>query len=137
MTALAGTSTIPAVASVARLRALGAAAATLHRVTTGPRPDLPLRTRPLADVDFAAMRRATGSSSLLEAAADRVNQVPMRQAEPVLVHGDLWQDNTLWSGERCVGMVDWDAAGVGHPGIDLDAAILNRRRDAFLYSALG
>jgi aminoglycoside phosphotransferase (APT) family kinase protein len=201
MTALAGTSTIPAVASVARLRALGAAAATLHRVTTGPRPDLPLRTRPLADVDFAAMRRATGSSPLLEAAADRVNQVPMRQAEPVLVHGDLWQGNTLWSGERCVGMVDWDAAGVGHPGIDLgtlrldaailfglpaaaevlegwrqatgqaadamaywdlvaalttptdlaqwlpvahdhgridlDAAILNRRRDAFLYSALG
>jgi aminoglycoside phosphotransferase (APT) family kinase protein len=137
MTVLAGTSTIPAVASVARLRALGAAAATLHRVTTGPRPDLPLRTRPLADVDFAAMRRATGSSPLLEAAADRVNQVPMRQTEPVLVHDDLWQGNTLWSGERCVGMVDWDAAGVDHPGIDLDAAILNRRRDAFLYSALG
>ena len=47
----------------------------------------------------------------------------------MLVHGDLWQGNTLWSGERCVGLVDWDAAGVGHPGIDLgtlrlDAAIL-------------
>jgi Ser/Thr protein kinase RdoA (MazF antagonist) len=38
MTALAGSSTIPAVASVARLQALGAAAATLHRVATGPRP---------------------------------------------------------------------------------------------------
>ena len=43
----------------------------------------------------------------------------MPQAETVLIHGDLWQGNTLWSGERCVGMVDWDAAGVGHPGIDL------------------
>jgi aminoglycoside phosphotransferase (APT) family kinase protein len=129
MTALAGTSTIPAVASVGRLRALGAAAATLHRVATGPRPDLPLRTRPLADVDFVAMRRATGSSLLLEAAAERVNQVPMPQGMTVLVHGDLWQGNTLWSGERWVGVVDWDAAGVGHPGIDLgtlrlDAAIL-------------
>jgi aminoglycoside phosphotransferase (APT) family kinase protein len=46
-----------------------------------------------------------------------------------LVHGDLWQGNTLWTGEACVGMVDWDAAGVGHPGIDLgtlrlDAAIM-------------
>jgi aminoglycoside phosphotransferase (APT) family kinase protein len=46
-----------------------------------------------------------------------------------LVHGDLWQGNTLWTGESCVGMVDWDAAGVGHPGIDLgtlrlDAAIM-------------
>jgi aminoglycoside phosphotransferase (APT) family kinase protein len=43
----------------------------------------------------------------------------MPQAETVLIHGDLWQGTTLWSGERCVGMVDWDAAGVGHPGIDL------------------
>jgi aminoglycoside phosphotransferase (APT) family kinase protein len=129
MTALAGSSTIPPVASVARLRALGAAAATLHTLATGPRPDLPLRTRPLADVDFAAMRRATGSSPLLEAAAERVSQVLMPQAETVFVHGDLWQGNTLWSGETCVGIIDWDAAGVGHPGIDLgtlrlDAAIM-------------
>jgi aminoglycoside phosphotransferase (APT) family kinase protein len=129
MTALAGSSTIPAVASVERLRALGAAAATLHSVATGPGPDLPLRTRPLADVDFGAMRRATGSSPLLEAAAERVTQMPIPQAATVLVHGDLWQGNTLWTGDRCVGMVDWDAAGVGHPGIDLgtlrlDAAIV-------------
>ena len=129
MTALAGSSTIPAIASVARLRALGAAAATLHAVITGPRPGLPLRVRPLADVDFAAKRRASGSSPLLEAAAERVNQVPMLQARTGLVHGDLWQGNTLWTGERCVGMVDWDAASVGHPGIDLgtlrlDAAIV-------------
>jgi aminoglycoside phosphotransferase (APT) family kinase protein len=129
MTALAGTSTIPTVATVTRLRALGAAAATLHTVATGPGPDLPLRTRPLADVDFAAMRRATGSSPLLEAAADRVDQLPMPRGGTVLVHGDLWQGNTLWTGERCVGILDWDAAGVGHPGIDLgtlrlDAAIV-------------
>jgi aminoglycoside phosphotransferase (APT) family kinase protein len=129
MTALAGTSTIPAVASVTRLQALGAAAATLHAITTRPGPDLPLRTRPLADVDFAAKRRATGSSPLLEAAAEHLTQVPMPKAETVLIHGDLWQGNTLWSGERCVGIVDWDAAGVGHPGIDLgtlrlDAAVV-------------
>jgi aminoglycoside phosphotransferase (APT) family kinase protein len=129
MTALAGSSTIPPVASVARLRALGAAAATLHAVATGPRPGLPLRVRPLADVDFAAKRRASGSSPLLEAAAEHINQVAMPQAGIGLVHGDLWQGNTLWVGERCMGMVDWDAAGVGHPGIDmgtlrLDAAIV-------------
>jgi aminoglycoside phosphotransferase (APT) family kinase protein len=75
------------------------------------------------------MRRATGASPLLEAAAERVNQVPMPRGVTVLVHGDLWQGNTLWTGERYVGLVDWDAAGVGHPGIDLgtlrlDAAIL-------------
>jgi aminoglycoside phosphotransferase (APT) family kinase protein len=80
-------------------------------------------------VDFAAQRRATGSSPLLEAAEERVNELPMPQGVTVFVHGDLWQGNTLWIGERCVGIVDWDAAGVGHPGVDLgtlrlDAAIV-------------
>jgi aminoglycoside phosphotransferase (APT) family kinase protein len=129
MTVLAGSSTIPTIASTARLQALGAAAATLHTVATPPRPGLPLRVRPLADVDFAAKRRATGSSPLLEAAEERVHAVAVPQGATVLVHGDLWQGNTVWTGERCVGMVDWDAAGVGHPGIDLgtlrlDAAIV-------------
>jgi aminoglycoside phosphotransferase (APT) family kinase protein len=129
MTVLAGSSTIPAIASTARLRALGAAAAALHAVATAPRPGLPERVRPLADVDFAAKRRATGSSPLLEAAAERVNEAPMPQGGTGLVHGDLWQGNTLGAGETCVGVVDWDAAGVGHPGIDLgtlrlDAAIV-------------
>jgi aminoglycoside phosphotransferase (APT) family kinase protein len=129
MTALAGSSTIPTMASTARLRALGAAAATLHTVATTPRPGLPLRVRPLADVDFAAKRRTTGSSSLLKAAEARVHALAVPQGATVLVHGDLWQGNTLWTGQRCVGMVDWDAAGVGHPGVDLgtlrlDAAIM-------------
>jgi aminoglycoside phosphotransferase (APT) family kinase protein len=129
MTVLAGSSAIPTMASPARLRALGAAAATLHTVATTPRPHLPLRARPLADVDFAAKRRATGSSPLLEAAAERVSEVPMPQGVTVFIHGDLWQGNTLWTGETCAGMVDWDAAGAGHPGIDLgtlrlDAAIV-------------
>lgn len=38
MTVLAGSSTIPTIASTARLRGLGAAAATLHTVATSPRP---------------------------------------------------------------------------------------------------
>jgi aminoglycoside phosphotransferase (APT) family kinase protein len=129
MTALAGSSKIPTVASVARLRALGAAAATLHAVALVPRPDLPLRVRPLADVDFAAQRRATGPSPLLDAAEERLHELPMPQGPTVFVHGDLWQGNTLWAEERCVGMIDWDAAGAGQPGIDLgtlrcDAAIM-------------
>jgi aminoglycoside phosphotransferase (APT) family kinase protein len=129
MTVLAGSSRVPAAASPGRLWALGAAAARLHAVAAAPRPGLPLRVRPLADVDFAAQRRATGSSLLLDAAEERVGEVPVPAGVPVFVHGDLWQGNTLWRGEALVGMVDWDAAGVGHPGIDLgtlrlDAAIL-------------
>jgi aminoglycoside phosphotransferase (APT) family kinase protein len=129
MTVLAGSSTIPTIASVARLRASGAAAAALHAVATTPRPGLPLRVQPLADVDFAAQRRASGSSPLLDVAEQRLQHTPTPQGMSVFVHGDLWQGNTLWAGEACMGMVDWDAAGVGHPGIDLgslrcDAAIM-------------
>lgn len=49
--------------------------------------------------------------------------------ELVLVHGDLWQGNTLWNGDSCSGLVDWDAAGAGSPGIDLRTL----RSDAVLF----
>jgi aminoglycoside phosphotransferase (APT) family kinase protein len=128
-TALAGHSVIPAVASPARLRALGAAAATVHAVSIPPRPHLPQRVRPLADVDFAAQRRSTGSTTLLDAAEQRIRDLPVPSSCAGLVHGDLWQGNTVWEGQVLVGLVDWDAAGVGHPGIDLgtlrcDTAVL-------------
>src|ERR1700729_2035279 len=35
------------------------------------------------------------------------------------VQGDLWRGNTIWNGDFCRGMIDWDAAGAGSPGIDL------------------
>jgi aminoglycoside phosphotransferase (APT) family kinase protein len=47
----------------------------------------------------------------------------------VFVHGDLWLGNTVWAGTEFSGMVDWDCAGAGPPGIDIgtlrfDAATL-------------
>ena len=129
MTALGGSSKVPEVASTRRLRALGVAAAALHQVALTPRPELPLRLRPVADVDFAAGRHPGGSSPLLEAAEARLGELPTPSGATVFVHGDLWQGNTMWTGETLVGMVDWDQAGAGHPGVDLgwlrlDAAIL-------------
>jgi aminoglycoside phosphotransferase (APT) family kinase protein len=129
MTVLDGSSKIPTVTSTARLRGLGAAAASVHGVVRSASPALPLRLRPLADVDFDARRRSTGSSALLEAAALRVSEAPLPDGPTVFVHGDLWQGNTVWAGATLVGLVDWDAAGVGHPGIDLgtlrcDAAVV-------------
>jgi aminoglycoside phosphotransferase (APT) family kinase protein len=129
VTALAGDSSIPAAASPARLRALGPAAAQVHAVAAVPRAELPPRSRPLADVDFAARRRSSGSSPLLDSAEQRVNQLPAPQGISGFIHGDLWHGNTVWKEDALVGFVDWDAAGIGLPGIDLgtlrnDAAVL-------------
>jgi aminoglycoside phosphotransferase len=33
--------------------------------------------------------------------------------------GDLWQGNVLWQGTTVTGLLDWDCAGAGDPGVDL------------------
>jgi aminoglycoside phosphotransferase (APT) family kinase protein len=123
---LPGSSRIPDTAPGSRLRALGAVVADLQAVT----PDgaaLPRRTRPIAGVDFAALRRASVRPLLAEAER-RIAALPVPGAFTGLVHGDLWQGNALWDGDRLTGLVDWDCAGVGPAGVDLgslrcDAAI--------------
>ena len=127
-TVVPGGSRIPVRPTAERMRALGAAAASLHAVPLLPGPGLPLRTRPIADMDFAALRRAHAPSQLFEAAELAVAQTADHCGETVLVHGDLWQGNTLWDGDTLTGIVDWDAAGAGHYGVDLgslrcDAAV--------------
>jgi aminoglycoside phosphotransferase (APT) family kinase protein len=119
MTVLPGSSKIPRVASVARLRALGAAAGAPQRVALAPRPGLELRTRSLYDMDFADWRRTAGTSALLDRAEHTIASRPVPDEELVVVYGDLWQGNTIWTGDSCSGMIDWDAAGAGLPGIDL------------------
>lgn len=131
-TVLPGSSMIPRVAPAGRLRRLGAAAATLHAVPLSPRPGLPLRTRSLPDVDFAAWRRSAGTSGLLARAEERLGDIPVPECAPVFVHGDLWQGNTMWSDGSCTGLIDWDCAGAGSPGIDLGSL----RLDAALYFGL-
>ena len=129
MTVLPGSSKIPRVASPARLRALGAAAGALQRVALTPRAGLELRTRALYDMDFAAWRKSVGTSPLLERAEEQIASLPVPDGEPVLVHGDLWQGNTVWNGDSCSGLIDWDAAGAGSAGIDLGTL----RSDVALY----
>jgi aminoglycoside phosphotransferase (APT) family kinase protein len=124
---VAGSSAIPPDRSPARLRTLGRVAAALHAVALVPGPALPRRDRPIASVDFAALRRHGPAPPLLLEAEERVATPPAGEPE-AFVHGDLWQGNALWTGNTLAALVDWDCAGVGPPGIDLgslrcDAAI--------------
>jgi aminoglycoside phosphotransferase (APT) family kinase protein len=98
---LEGSSAIPPDRPPARLRTLGRAAAALRR-----RP-------PVRPMLLGAEARVAG---------------PRPGEADVFVHGDLWQGNALWLGDTLTGLVDWDCAGAGPPGVDLgslrcDAAV--------------
>jgi aminoglycoside phosphotransferase (APT) family kinase protein len=117
---LPGKSRIPDAAPVARLRALGAVVVALQTIVVdGTVPALPRRTRPIPGVDFAALRREQPTRPLLAEAEERVAALPTPGPSTGLVHGDLWQGNALWDGSTLTGLVDWDCAGVGPPGVDL------------------
>jgi aminoglycoside phosphotransferase (APT) family kinase protein len=60
-------------------------------------------------------------------AEQRAEELPPHDPN-VFIHGDLWQGNALWTNNTLTGLIDWDCAGTGSPGIDLgslrcDAAI--------------
>jgi aminoglycoside phosphotransferase (APT) family kinase protein len=124
---LPGSSAIPVDRPSERLRVLGRTAALLHAIELEPTAALPRRDRPIAGVDFAALRRKHPPHPLLVEAEERVAKPPPGQPK-VFVHGDLWQGNALWTGDTLTGLIDWDCAGTGSPGVDLgslrcDAAI--------------
>ena len=124
---LPGSSAIPPDRPSARLRTLGRTAATLHAIPLEPGPALPRRDRPIGSVDFAALRRQHPPNPLFTEAEQRMADPPP-PIPGVFVHGDLWQGNALWTGDTLNGLIDWDCAGSGPPGIDLgslrcDAAI--------------
>ncbi len=59
------------------------------------------------------------STPLLQLADEVVRHQGRPRGEAVFLHGDVWPGNLLWIGDRCVGLIDWKEAGVGHPGVDL------------------
>jgi aminoglycoside phosphotransferase (APT) family kinase protein len=124
-----GSSQIPMELQPGRLEAIGAAAAALHSVKLAPTKDLPARHRPIELVDFDDLRARLDASPLLMRAVEAVASLPEPPHPTVLVHGDLWQGNTMWLDGDLVAIIDWDCAGVGHPGVDLGSL----RGDAALF----
>ncbi|MFI9379760.1 phosphotransferase family protein [Kutzneria sp. NPDC052558] len=114
-----GSSKIPARPEPARIRATGAAVAVIHAVELAPTKDLPPRHRPIELVDFDDWRARRTASPLLLAAMEAVGTRPEPPHPTVLVHGDLWQGNTMWVDDELSAIIDWDCSGVGHPGVDL------------------
>jgi aminoglycoside phosphotransferase len=114
--ALNGSSAVPQALPVERLRRSGQLAGRI----SGCRPpgSFPLRTRPIAGVDFKELRRAQPhpAFSRAEAALARAHTT---EKPTSFVHGDLWQGNLLWEGDTLTGVLDWDCAGRGASSLDL------------------
>ena len=120
-TMLPGSSALPPTPSDARLQAAGAAIARVHAHALAPRPDLPHRPRPVAVDDFAGERRdgRLPTTPLLRRGDEQTREHGVPPGEPVLVHGDVWPGNLLWTGDTEAVLIDWKTAGVGDPGVDL------------------
>jgi aminoglycoside phosphotransferase (APT) family kinase protein len=130
VTCVPGRSAIPATASPARLAALGAVTARLHTLPRMPGRRLPRRICPIGAIGQAALQGGDGAGPLRRGAAARLRRVRPASDRTVFVHGDLWQGNVLWDGDELTGVVDWDCAGAGPPGVDLGSL---RMDAAFCY----
>ncbi len=119
MSRVPGTSRSAAEPSTARLRASGEALAIVHAARVPTSPHLPVRQRPIEPVDFDVARRSEPARPLLVEAEEVLRRVPVPDHRPVFVHGDFWHGNTMWDQDRLTGIIDWECAGIGHPGIDL------------------
>jgi aminoglycoside phosphotransferase (APT) family kinase protein len=131
---LPGNSQIPREPDPARLAEMGRQAARLHAIPLDPSPLLPARDRPIGAEDFAALRRRQPPQELLVAAEEAVARGAGPCERPAFVHGDLWQGNALWQGATVTGLIDWDCAGAGDPGVDLGSL---RCDAAFCYGLQG
>jgi aminoglycoside phosphotransferase (APT) family kinase protein len=117
-----GSSDIPAERASTRLRTLGAFAARLSRLV--PPSGFPRRTRAISGVDFDALRRESAPQPLLQR-AEQIVSAHIPSSRVGMVHGDLWQGNSLWNGDELLAVIDWDCAGTGPAGIDLGSMRLD------------
>jgi aminoglycoside phosphotransferase len=117
-----GSSDIPAARAASRLRTLGAFAARMAALV--PPAGFERRTRAISGVDFALLRRNAAPRPVLQRAESVVGSY-LPESPDCLVHGDMWQGNSMWIGDELQGIIDWDCAGVGPAGIDLGSLRLD------------
>ena len=116
--AMPGSSVIPPLRPTDRLHRLGKVAAHLNAIRVPFGFGLPQRERPIADVDFDALRAQQPPRPLL-VQAEEVVRAYRPSGTDGFVHGDLWQGNAIWDGDDLVAVIDWDCAGSGPAGVDL------------------
>jgi aminoglycoside phosphotransferase (APT) family kinase protein len=80
----------------------------------------------LRRTEASAVASEVQPASLPGAAAEALRRMPppVQVNAPVLLHGDFWPGNILWRDGRLVAVIDWEAASIGDPLLDLGASRL-------------
>jgi aminoglycoside phosphotransferase (APT) family kinase protein len=126
MTRLHGTPLARPVNEESWIDQLAGAVAAIHGVDVNSLP-ADYRRNPLP-ADLMDARLTRWPPTILEDLWREVADA-LRKAAPlvisngmVLTHHDFWFGNTLWSGERLTGIIDWDGAIIDDPGYDVGYA---------------
>ncbi|HEX4257364.1 MAG TPA: aminoglycoside phosphotransferase family protein [Streptosporangiaceae bacterium] len=120
-------------ATAALFGPFGAVVARIHQVPPLDLPQPPLIERHHRPA-WRWLHRALSPDTFAEAAAEAAERLDRPSAEarwrarlgaaaslrPVLVHGDLHEDQLLAEGGRITGILDWETARVDHPFWDFD-----------------
>jgi aminoglycoside phosphotransferase (APT) family kinase protein len=105
--------------NIAADRSLIQIAAALARIHGAPAdPDLEVTVGPQPAHVWAAPSRPP-RSSLLQRAHQTIERLCAVETKPVLIHGDFFSGNLLWSRGRLSGVVDWRSVGRGPRDWDL------------------
>ena len=119
--------------SAALFEPLGRVVARIHQVPPLDLPPSPLIARHQRPA-YRWLRRALDPATSADAAAEAARRLDRPDAlacwrarlataaalTPVLVHGDIHEDQLLADGDRITGILDWETARVDHPFWDFD-----------------
>ena len=111
-----GSTVIPIDQAPEHIDAMAEALVSIHNASIHGLPALPNRTNPLPEVfeylpqgaEWQALRTHLGSLS-----------DTTYQGAPMLLHGDFWPDNLLWSDGVISTILDWEDAAIGDPLCDV------------------
>jgi aminoglycoside phosphotransferase (APT) family kinase protein len=132
MSRLLGRSDVKRVHTDGFLVQTAAALARIHRASADPGLDVTIGPQP---AHIWASPSPPPRNSLLRLAHQAVERLCDIDAEPVLIHGDFFPGNLVWSRGRLTGVVDWRSIGRGPREWDLancrtDLVILSGWRTA-------
>ena len=125
MTYLEGTIEIPKIKNFGFLNKMVGILKNIHNVDTKILPTLPCRFDPTYDLfEFLPNARIIKELKAILKGYDT-----SYLGKPVLLHGDFWPGNILWTKDEISGVLDWEYAAIGDPVSDLAVASLELKYD--------